>query len=114
MYLLSWRTWKRYPLFFLATLVVDWFLGAARFAFLPGEMTLLLILFNFPLGILFLALEKMPSPWWQGFFGRGVNDEIGQAVTFLLMVVVQAAWFTALFAKVRQVRESGNDNRNGP
>lgn len=114
MYLLSWRTWKLYPFFFLTTLAIDWFLGAARFAFFPGEMTLLLILFNFPFGIVFLYLEKMPSPWWQGLFGGGVNDEIGQAVSFLAMVVLQAAWFMALFAKVRHVREIGRGSRGQP
>jgi len=84
----------------VALLGLDWFVGVARFHWPAFGHVFAAI--NFPWSIAYLWLEKQPNAWWHGFFGPAVNDEIGQGVSFLLMVALQAVLLTTLLSLLRR------------
>jgi len=88
------KTWRTYLLVALALLGIDWFLGVARFQWVVFGHVFTAV--NFPLSLVYLWLEKQPSTWWFNYFGRPVNDEVGQFIAFLLMIGLQAAVYTTL------------------
>ena len=94
------KTWRTYLMIAGALLGLDWFVGVARFHWPAFGHVFAAI--NFPGSIVYLWLEKQPSPWWHGFFGPAVNDEIGQGASFLLMVALQAVLLTTLLLLLRR------------
>jgi len=91
----------------LAMLVIDWVLGAGRFAFAPLAVPFVIV--NFPIGFLFLWLERQSTQWWQGYFG--LDDEIGQFIAFFGMILLQAGLIAFLYQRFlhgRKERPSGN------
>lgn len=94
------KTWKTYLMAAIVLLGLDWFVGVARFHWPAFGHVFAAI--NFPWSIVYLWLEKQPSPWWHGFFGPWVNDEIGQGASFVLMVALQAVLLTMLLSLLRR------------
>ena len=94
------KTWQTYLMIAVALLWLDWFVGVARFHWPAFGHVFAAI--NFPWSIAYLWLEKQPNAWWHGFFGPAVNDEIGQGVSFLLMVALQAVLLTTLLLLLRR------------
>ena len=94
------KIWKTYLMVAIALVGLDWFVGVARFHWPAFGHVFAAI--NFPWSFVYLWLEKQPNPWWHGFFGPGVNDEIGQGVSFLLMVALQAVLLTTLLLLLRR------------
>ena len=75
---------------------IDWFVGVARFYWPVFGRVFTVI--NFPWSIPTLWIEKQPSIWWHGHFGGFIDDEIGQGISFLLMVALQAVFLTILLS----------------
>ena len=94
------KTWQTYLMVAVALLGLDWFVGVARFHWPAFGHVFAAI--NFPWSIAYLWLEKQPNAWWHGFFGPAVNNEIGQGVSFLLMVALQAVLLTTLLSLLRR------------
>ena len=94
------KTWQTYLMVAVTLLGLDWFVGVARFHWPAFGHVFAAI--NFPWSIAYLWLEKQPNAWWHGFFGPAVNDEIGQGVSFLLMVALQAVLLTTLLSLLRR------------
>jgi len=96
------KTWQTYLVVAAVLLGLDWFVGVARFHWPAFGHVFAAI--NFPWSIVYLWLEKQPSTWWHGFLGPEINDEIGQGISFLVMVALQAVLLTALLSLLRQWR----------
>ena len=88
------RIFKIYILVTPILFCIDWLVGAARFHW-PFFKYLFAVI-NFPCIVPFLWLEGKPSIWWNDIFGSSINDEIGQGIVFLVMVVLQSVFYTAL------------------
>jgi len=80
-------TFKTFLLFATTTMAVAWFLGAIRFAFPQAEKIFQIVLF--PFGWLYIVAENyVINDGRQGW----LDDEFGQGMLFLLLVLLQA-WF---------------------
>ncbi len=91
-----------YFLLVVIVLALSWALGVARFYW-----PLLVYAFaavNFPVSLGYLWLEGRSTPWWHAHLGHAINDEIGQGVAFLLMVVLQAVLYTVAISLYRRSR----------
>ena len=90
------KTWQTYLLVAIVLLGIDWLVGVARFHWSAFSHAFAAI--NFPCSILYLWIEKKPTLWWHGHFGGLIDDEIGQGISFLLMVALQAVFLTILLS----------------
>jgi hypothetical protein len=93
------RMWKTYLLVAGILLGIDCFLGILRFYW--SFFRHIFVVINFPACIGFLWLEQQPTLWWNRLFGSFVNDEVGQIISFFLMIILQAVFIstTAILIK---------------
>ncbi len=106
------KTWQIYFVVAIALLVVDWAIAMARFHYSVFRTVFAVI--NFPTSIAYLWLEKKPNNWWHGIFGSLIGDEVGQFISFLLMIALQSLLITVLFLLLKRWRSQSNIvvNRN--
>ena len=103
------KTWRTYVWVSIVLLGIDWFVGVARFHWSAFSHAFAVI--NLPWSILYLWIEKQPSVWWHEVFGSLVNDEIGQGISFLLMVALQAVLCTTLLLLCKRWRTQKQSSR---
>ena len=105
------KLWKVYLKFFIALFFADWFLGVARFYWHP--LGIIFAIVNYPFSTLFLWLEGKNNLWWYSVFGRRLdfllNDEIGGAIAFFLMVLLQSILLASIYLFFRTWRRNKQD-----
>jgi len=93
------KPWKTYLKFFVVLFFFDWFLGVARFYWYPFGKIFVVI--NYPFSIPLIWLERKTNLWWNSVFGRRLdfifNDEIGMAIAFFLMVLLQSLLLASIY-----------------
>jgi len=99
------KNWKIYVIFFVALFFADWFMGVARFYWpLFGAFFAVI---NFPFSFPLNWLEGKTNLWWYGVFGHRFNfifnDEIGMAIAFLLMVILQSILLATLYLSLKKL-----------
>ena len=98
------KKWRTYISVVPILLGVNWFLGVARFHWSPFKYVFTIM--NLPSSPVFLWFERKPNMWWHGIFGHRfeflLNDEVGPAVVFIIMVLLQAFLITMLLLQIRK------------
>ena len=99
------KNWKVYGIFIAVLFFVDWFLGVARFYWAPFGPIFTAI--NIPFSLPLNWLEGKTNLWWYGVFGQRFrfifNDEIGMAIAFLLMVILQSILLATLYLSLKKL-----------
>jgi hypothetical protein len=91
-------------------LILDWFLLWARFYWFgfDGLTKTIYTVVNFPWSIFYFWIAAKRNPWWHSTFGGRfealLNDEFGPLLVFLVIALLQAAIFSALFAGFKKLR----------